>query len=122
MKPLPSHLEYSFLCDDSTYPIIFSSELNKNDLDRLVNLVKKHRKVIGYTIDDIKGINPFIVTHRINVEPDATPSIKAQRRLNHNMKEVVKKEVLKFLNAGIIYLSLIVSGYPQYRLSLKRKL
>ena len=103
MKPLPSHLEYAFLGDDSTYPIIISSELNGSDLDRLVNLVRKHRKPIRYTIDDIKGINPFIFTHRINVDPDVTPSIEGQRRLNPNMKEVVKKEVLKLLNAGIIY-------------------
>ena len=69
----------------------------------MVNLVKKHRKVIGYTIDDIKVIIPSIVTHRINVDPDITPSTEGQGRLNPNMKEVVKKEVLKLLNARIIY-------------------
>ena len=63
MKPLPSHLEYAFLGDDSTYPIIFSSELNGNDLDRLVNLVKKHRKAIEYTIDYIKvSVRLLLVT------------------------------------------------------------
>ena len=103
MKPLPTNLEYVFLGDDSTYPIIVGSELNRSDVDRLVNLVKKHRKAIGYKIDDIKGINPSIFTHRINVEPDDTSSIEVQRRLNPNMKEVVKKEVLKLLNARIIY-------------------
>ncbi|GJU45164.1 hypothetical protein Tco_1202430 [Tanacetum coccineum] len=41
--------------------------------------------------------------HRIVMNPDVKPSRDAQRRLNPNMKEVVKKEVLKWLDAGIIY-------------------
>ena len=103
MKTLPSNLKYAFLDANSTYPIIVNSELNGTDLDRLVNLFQKHRKAIGYTIDDIKGISLFICTHRINLGPDAAPSIEGQRRLNPNMKDVVKKEVLKLLNAVIIY-------------------
>ena len=47
MKSLPSHLEYAFVGDDSTYLIMVSSELNGSVLDRLVSLVKKHRKAIG---------------------------------------------------------------------------
>ena len=69
----------------------------------MVNLVRKHRKAIRYTIDDIKGISPSICNHRIKLEPDAASSIEGQRRLSPNMKEVVKKEVLKLLNARIIY-------------------
>ena len=103
MKTLPCSLKYAFLGANSTYPIIVNSEHNGNDLDRLVNLVRKHRKPIGYTIDDIKGFSPSICTHRINLELDATPSIEGERRLNPNMKEVVKKEILKLVNAGIIY-------------------
>jgi hypothetical protein len=41
--------------------------------------------------------------HQIHLEEGARPSRKAQRRLNPNMKEVVIKEVVKLLDAGIIY-------------------
>ena len=103
MKTLPSSLNYTLLVSNSTYPIIINSELNSNDLDRLVNVVQKPRKAIGYTIDDIKGISPSICTRRINLEPNITPFVEGQRRLNPNMKEVVKKEVLKLLNVESIY-------------------
>ena len=69
----------------------------------MLNVLKKYPKAIGYTIEDIKGINPSICIHRILLEEDYKPSIEHQRRLNPNMKEVVKKEVLKLLDAGIIY-------------------
>ena len=42
--------------------------------------------------------------HRILLEDGHKPSVEAQRRLNPTMKEVVRKEVLKWLDAEVIYL------------------
>ena len=42
--------------------------------------------------------------HRILLEDDSKATTKAQRRLNSTMKEVVRNEVLKWLDVGIIYL------------------
>ncbi|KAD3337792.1 hypothetical protein E3N88_33313 [Mikania micrantha] len=53
---------------------------------------------------DIKGINPSFCTHRILMEDEFKPVVQSQRRLNPNMQEVVKKEVLKLLDDGLIYL------------------
>nr|GEX58100.1 hypothetical protein [Tanacetum cinerariifolium] len=57
----------------------------------------------GWIIADLKGITPSLCMHRIVTDPNVKPSRDAQRRLNLNIKEVVKKEVLKWLDAGIIY-------------------
>ena len=51
----------------------------------------------------IQGINPLICTHKIHLEENAKTSQQPQRRLNPHMKEVVRGEVLKLLDAGIIY-------------------
>jgi hypothetical protein len=58
---------------------------------------------MGYTLDDLKGISPTICQHAINMEPDAKPVIEHQHRLIPKMKEVVRNEVLKLLDASIIY-------------------
>ena len=50
-----------------------------------------------------EGISPSICMHKIILEENAKTSIEHQRRLNPFMKEVVIKEVLKWLNAGFIY-------------------
>ena len=65
--------------------------------------LRKHRAAIGYTLDDLKGISPTLCQHKINLEEDAKPVRDHQRRLNPKMKEVVRKEILKLLEAGIIY-------------------
>nr|XP_034896193.1 uncharacterized protein LOC118034871 [Populus alba] len=72
---------------------------NKNFL----RVVRKHKKAIGWTITDLKGISPLLCTHRIYLEEEAKSVRQMQRRLNPNMKEVVRGEVLKLLDAGIIY-------------------
>ena len=41
--------------------------------------------------------------HKILLNDDAKTSIEHQRKLNPVMKDVIRKEVLKWLNAGFIY-------------------
>lgn len=103
LKPFPSILRYEFLGPDSTYPVIVNANLDEIETEKLLKELRLHRKVIEYTIDDIKGINPSVCMHKILLENDHKTSIEHQRRLNPNMKEVVKKEVLKLLDAGVIY-------------------
>jgi hypothetical protein len=70
---------------------------------RLLTVLENHRSVFRYSLQDLKGISPALCTHRIPTNPDSIPSSEPQRRLNNAMREVVKKEVLKLLHAGIIY-------------------
>ncbi|KAJ9565613.1 hypothetical protein OSB04_001579 [Centaurea solstitialis] len=103
LKPLPPNLKYAFLGADDTYPVIVNALLSDIELDKLLCVLRKYRSVLAYSIDDIKGISPSFCTHRILLSDEHATSIEPQRRLNPNMKEVVKKEVLKLLKSGIIY-------------------
>jgi hypothetical protein len=103
LKPLPKGLNYEFLVPDKTYPVIVSDELSPEENEKLLILLKKHRLLIGYSINDLKGLSPTFCTHRIPMEDQCKPLVDHQRRLTHAMREVVKKEVIKLLDAGIIY-------------------
>ncbi|CAN6570107.1 unnamed protein product [Malus baccata var. baccata] len=103
LKPLPSHLKYVFLGEDQTLPVIISSSLTAQEEDKLIKVLKEHKSAIGWTLADIKGISPTTCMHRILLEEGAKPSREAQRRLNPPMLEVVKKEVIKLLDCGVIY-------------------
>ena len=98
LKSLPFNLKYSFLGENETFSIIISSKLNAHQEGKLLQTLKMHKNALGWTIDDIKGITPLISTHRIYLEENAKPSREMQRRLNPNMKEVVKNEVIKLLD------------------------
>ena len=65
--------------------------------------MKNYQESIAWSIDELKGISLSICMHKILLEENAKLSVEHQRRLNPVMKEVVRKEVLKWLNAGFIY-------------------
>jgi hypothetical protein len=48
LKPLPKGLKYEFLGPNKTYPVIVNDELSLEENEKLLNLLKKHNKVIGY--------------------------------------------------------------------------
>jgi hypothetical protein len=83
--------------------VIISDKLSEDETFRLLIVLEKHRLAFGYSLKDLKGISPPLCTHRIPIDPSYTPSREPQRRLNNAIRDVVKKEVLKLLQAGIIY-------------------
>ncbi|GKB84754.1 reverse transcriptase domain-containing protein, partial [Tanacetum coccineum] len=117
LKALPDHLEYVFLQRDDQLLVVISSSLSPLEKNKLLKVMKSHKKAIAWGIFDIKGIDPSFYTHKILMEEVYKPCVQPQRRLNPNMKEIVKKEVIKLLDAGIIYPYLIVNGSFDHCLS-----
>jgi len=102
IKPLPSSLRYEFLRPNSTYPVIVNVSLSASQIDSSLRILRMHRKAIEYTLDDSKGIHPFVCMC-ILTEDDHKTLIERQTRLTPNIEEVVKKKILKLLKASIIY-------------------
>ncbi|CAN6697883.1 unnamed protein product [Malus baccata var. baccata] len=103
LKPLPPHLKYAYLAEFETLPVIIASDLNPIEEDKLMRVLKESKSAIGWSIADIKGISPTMCMHRILLEDGSKSTREPQRRLNPHMKEVVRNEVLKLLDVGIIY-------------------
>ncbi|GJS68658.1 reverse transcriptase domain-containing protein [Tanacetum coccineum] len=103
LKDLPSHLEYAFLEGTDKLPIIISKELKNEEKAALLKVLKSHKWAIAWKISDIKGIDPSFCTHKILMEDDFKLAVQHQRRVNPKIHEVIKKEVIKLLDAGLIY-------------------
>ncbi|GJY51262.1 reverse transcriptase domain-containing protein [Tanacetum coccineum] len=84
-------------------PIIIAKDLKQDEKVRLLKVLKSHKRAIAWKISDIKGIDPQFCTHKILMENDSKPEIQHQRRVNPKIHEVIKKEVIKLLDAGLIY-------------------
>ena len=68
-----------------------------------MKVLRENKEVNWYSIEDMKGINSALCSHRIFLVENSVPTREHQRRLNPHMQEVVKKEILKLLSADIIY-------------------
>ncbi|GKB27186.1 reverse transcriptase domain-containing protein [Tanacetum coccineum] len=103
LKPLPNNLEYVFLEEPSFLSVIISSQLSKEKKNKLVSILKEHKEAFAWKTTDIPGIYPSFCKHKIQLLDEKKPVVQKQRRLNLNMQEVVKKEIVKLLDTGIIY-------------------
>jgi len=102
-KELPSHLKYVFLSKDASIPVIISSTLTPFEEEKLTRVLRGNEGALGWNISDLKGISLAYCMHKIHLDAEYKHVVQPQRRLNPTMKEVVKKEVLKLLDAGMIY-------------------
>nr|GEV14230.1 reverse transcriptase domain-containing protein [Tanacetum cinerariifolium] len=103
LKDLPHHLEYTFLEGDNKLPVIIAKELGDEEKSALIKFLKSHKRAIAWKLSDIQGINPEFCTHKILMKEDYKPAVQHQRRVNPKIHNVIKKEVEKLLDAGLIY-------------------
>ncbi|GJR65144.1 reverse transcriptase domain-containing protein [Tanacetum coccineum] len=103
LKDLPPHLEYAFLEDNNKLPVIIAKDLSVDEKTALIKVLKSRKQAIAWKLSDIKGINPEFYSHKILMEEDYEPAVQHQRRVNPKIHDVIKKEVEKLLDAGLIY-------------------
>nr|GEZ47193.1 reverse transcriptase domain-containing protein [Tanacetum cinerariifolium] len=103
LKDLPPHLEYVFLEGDDKLPIIIAKDLSVEEKTALITVLKSHKRAIAWKLSDIKGIDPEFCTYKILMEDNFELAVQHQRRVNPKIHDVIKNEVLKLLDAGLIY-------------------
>nr|GEY73524.1 reverse transcriptase domain-containing protein [Tanacetum cinerariifolium] len=103
LKELPSHLEYAFLEESDKLPVIIAKDIKDVEKEALIKVLKSHKRAIAWKISDIKGIDLRFCTHKILIEEDYKPAVQSQRRVNPKIHDVIKKEVIKLFDAGMIY-------------------
>nr|GEY09358.1 reverse transcriptase domain-containing protein [Tanacetum cinerariifolium] len=88
----------AFLNDDPSLP-----PPNVEEKTALITVLKSHKRAITWKLSDIKGIDLEFRTHKILMEKDFEPTVQHQRRVNLKIHDVIKQEVIKLLEAGLIY-------------------
>ena len=78
LKEVLQHLEYTFLGKDSKLPVIIASNLSKMQKEKLLNVLKKHKRAIAWKFSAIKGINLSFCTYKILMEDNHKPSALPQ--------------------------------------------
>ena len=73
LKTLPSTLKYVFLDEEKAKPMIISSKLDLKQEEQLLEVLRRNEEAIGWTLTDLKGLDPSLCTHRIFLEDGSRP-------------------------------------------------
>ncbi|GJZ95385.1 hypothetical protein Tco_0667719 [Tanacetum coccineum] len=103
LKDLPPHLEYAFLEDNNKLPVIIAKDLSVDEKTALIKVLKSRKQAIYLRNFSYYRVNePNFCSHKILMEEDYEPAVQHQRRVNPKIHDVIKKEVEKLLDAGLI--------------------
>ncbi|RDX98626.1 hypothetical protein CR513_18433, partial [Mucuna pruriens] len=76
LKPLPSYLKYAYVNAEQQLPLIIANNLHQEQEDKLLQVLREHKKEIRWKLSDLPRINPSICMHRILMEEEAKPRRK----------------------------------------------
>ena len=76
LKELPEHLKYAFLQPEKGKPVIISIGLTELEEQKMLEILRKYKEVIAWSIEDLKGISHSIYMHKILLEDNAKTSIE----------------------------------------------
>ncbi|GJZ54996.1 reverse transcriptase domain-containing protein [Tanacetum coccineum] len=99
----PDSLRIRIYGSDDKLPVIIAKDFKRIRKGSSYQGSKSHKGAIAWKLSDIKGVDPEFCTHKILMEEDYEPTVQSQRRVNPKIHDVIKKEVEKLLDAGLIY-------------------
>ena len=68
----------------------------------LVNFLRMNQDIFAWSPEDMPGIDPSVIVHRLNVNPDSSPVRQKKRVFAQERDKAVAEEVKKLLEAGFI--------------------
>ena len=71
LKELPKHMKYVFLGEERSKPVIIATNLIAENEQTVVEIMRKHKEAIAWSVEALKGINPSICMHKILMEENA---------------------------------------------------
>ena len=66
-------------------------------------MLQEHSSTYAWEYTYMKGNDPDTCIHHIYIEENAKPIRQPQRRMNQNIREIVKEELQKLLHVNFIY-------------------
>ena len=95
-------LEHVQLDDNPEHLAYISSRLAEDLRHLLIHFLKQNKDVFAWKQEDMGGIDPTIITHRLNVSPSFKPVKQKRRSFALERQKAINEEVGKLLQAGAI--------------------
>ena len=103
IRPTPSEeLEPIQLDDQPEHLVYIGSNLAKDVRDLLIHFLKQNIKVFAWKQEDMEGINPTVITHKLNINPSFKPVKQKRRSFSIERQKAINEEVNKLLQAKAI--------------------
>ena len=88
--------------EDNPKILKIGTSLSPEEKERLINFLKQHEEVFAWTYEDMPGLDPKLVEHRLILKPDVKPVKQKLRKMDPRIEQQVKEGLKDLLKAGFI--------------------
>ncbi|XP_025669810.1 uncharacterized protein [Arachis hypogaea] len=100
-RPMDDLQQITLTADDK--PCTYVGEaLEGTDRARLIHILRQNADLFAWTPDDMPGINPEVICHKLAIDKTIRPVAQKKRNLGEEKKQAALEETQKLLNAGFI--------------------
>ncbi|KAK4383945.1 Transposon Ty3-G Gag-Pol polyprotein [Sesamum angolense] len=90
------------LSEDDEKTTNIGTTMRPSTEEHLIQFLKKNKEVFAWTMTDLHGISPDVITHKLSVNPSAKSVKQKKRMFGPERSQAIKEEVDKMLQAGYI--------------------
>ncbi|KMT08060.1 hypothetical protein BVRB_6g144140 [Beta vulgaris subsp. vulgaris] len=101
-EPVESPVEICLNSERPERTLKIGSVLGSETKDALVALLREFEDVFAYTVEEMQGIDPEVVVHKLNIESGHKPVRQKKRHLGPARNQAVDQEVQKLLKSKFI--------------------
>ncbi|XP_072061995.1 uncharacterized protein [Arachis hypogaea] len=102
-RPRPmDNLQQVTLTSDDKQCTYVGEALEGADRAKLIHILRQNADLFAWTPDDMPGINPEVICHKLAIEKTVRPVAQKKRNLGEEKKQAALEETQKLLNVGFI--------------------
>ncbi|XP_057756045.1 uncharacterized protein LOC130975243 [Arachis stenosperma] len=102
-RPRPmDNLQQITLTADNKQCTYIGEALEGEDRARLIHILRQNTDLFAWTPNDMPGINPEVICHKLAIDKTARPIAQKKRNLGEEKRQAALEETKKLLNAGFI--------------------
>ncbi|XP_072054880.1 uncharacterized protein [Arachis hypogaea] len=100
-RPMENLQRITLTADDNQCTYI-GEALEGEDRAKLIQILCKNADLFAWTPDDMPGISPEVICHKLAIDRTVRPVAQKKRNLGEEKKQAALEETKKLLNAGFI--------------------
>ncbi|KAL0445892.1 UNVERIFIED_CONTAM: hypothetical protein Slati_1717100 [Sesamum latifolium] len=102
VQPIEEQLNIELILGDPDKTTRIDSRMNDDTRREIIQYLQLNIDIVAWTPQDLKGIDPKVITHDLNIDPHVKPVNQKKMHFGPEKDKIIQAEVDKLMAAGHI--------------------
>ncbi|KAL2226654.1 UNVERIFIED_CONTAM: hypothetical protein Sindi_2024100 [Sesamum indicum] len=102
LEPAEEYKEVELISGDLHKTTCIESQMTKEMQMLTIDFLRKNNDMFAWSPSDFKGIDPEVIVHRLNIDPQIKPVKQKKIMFGVERNRIIEEEVNKLLQVGFV--------------------